>query len=362
VVALINLSGKKFGSLVVVNRDGSNTSGAATWLCLCDCGKETVAVGSNLRRGTHLSCGCQGNQPIDETGNLYGRLLVLKRATTRRRNNSAMWECLCDCGEVVDIAGTSLRAGSYKSCGHLLAAEEMCANIIFSRYKQNHRRLGFSAKSLAPQGQVNSFIRDNCHYCGCPPNQLLTNRYKKEKRQMPYNGLDRLDSNQGYTKNNIVPCCGDCNHAKMDLSLDHFRQMVCDIHQNFGKHPRFGPEMKGEDFCFNAFYSKTKSRHKELGFDVSNILTKSAARRIIKQNCFYCGCEPYQVKTRKNKTRHEEMIYTGIDRANNNNGYTKSNVVPCCGKCNKAKHKMSLDEFNDFIGKIYHNWAKHRTD
>lgn len=55
-----DLSGRKFGSLTVIRRDGFylNTSTAA-WMCLCECGKKWKVQGSNLRRGLIVSCGCK---------------------------------------------------------------------------------------------------------------------------------------------------------------------------------------------------------------------------------------------------------------------------------------------------------------
>lgn len=42
----------------------------------------------------------------------------------------------------------------------------------------------------------------------------------------------------------------------------------------------------------------------------------------------------------------------GIDRSNNDLGYTLSNVVPCCGTCNLMKRKHTLDEWIGHIRKV----------
>lgn len=57
---LIDLTGKRFGKLVVRGRWGfvqKNTK-QPTWLCKCDCGILTIALGGVLRNGTKQSCGC----------------------------------------------------------------------------------------------------------------------------------------------------------------------------------------------------------------------------------------------------------------------------------------------------------------
>lgn len=46
----------------------------------------------------------------------FGRLIALKRIKTDK-NRHAMWECICDCGNIKLIAGTSLLEGHTMSCG-----------------------------------------------------------------------------------------------------------------------------------------------------------------------------------------------------------------------------------------------------
>lgn len=55
---LVNLAGKRYGRLVVMRRSGTAKNGEATWLCKCDCGREVVIQGNNLRIGHTKSCGC----------------------------------------------------------------------------------------------------------------------------------------------------------------------------------------------------------------------------------------------------------------------------------------------------------------
>jgi hypothetical protein len=56
--ALIDLTGQRFGTLVVLGREGRGKNGAARWRTRCDCGTETVSQASNLRSGGAQSCGC----------------------------------------------------------------------------------------------------------------------------------------------------------------------------------------------------------------------------------------------------------------------------------------------------------------
>lgn len=57
---LIDLAGQKFERVQVVSRapNMSETDTNARWNCKCDCGKEFIAYGQDIRRGKTKSCGC----------------------------------------------------------------------------------------------------------------------------------------------------------------------------------------------------------------------------------------------------------------------------------------------------------------
>lgn len=54
----LNLTGKRFGKLVVIKTAGKTKNGAYLWQCKCDCGNEIIANVGNLRNGHTKSCGC----------------------------------------------------------------------------------------------------------------------------------------------------------------------------------------------------------------------------------------------------------------------------------------------------------------
>jgi hypothetical protein len=74
--------GKRFEKLVVIAYVGGGND--ALWRCLCDCGKETVATGSNLRAGRNPSCGCIKRRQTD----LVTRV---KRKVTVKENGCWIW-------------------------------------------------------------------------------------------------------------------------------------------------------------------------------------------------------------------------------------------------------------------------------
>lgn len=54
-----DMTGQKFGRLTVIEYSYSDKYGNARWLCKCDCGNETIAIGKGLRCGDTKSCGCK---------------------------------------------------------------------------------------------------------------------------------------------------------------------------------------------------------------------------------------------------------------------------------------------------------------
>ena len=55
---LIDLTGKRYGNLVVMERLENESGGITKWKCLCDCGNYTIVRGRNLKSGAVKSCGC----------------------------------------------------------------------------------------------------------------------------------------------------------------------------------------------------------------------------------------------------------------------------------------------------------------
>ncbi len=109
----VDLSGERFGKLVVLNPVKVQAKGRTItkWNCLCACGTHKVIVGTSLTRGLTKTCGvCKKNK--DLTNEKFGKLLVLCKGT-----EEGIWNCLCDCGNQVQVQYKSLLYGNTKSCG-----------------------------------------------------------------------------------------------------------------------------------------------------------------------------------------------------------------------------------------------------
>ncbi len=53
-----DLTGESFGRLLVIGRATNNRLGNSRWFCVCQCGKERTILGSSLKNNHTQSCGC----------------------------------------------------------------------------------------------------------------------------------------------------------------------------------------------------------------------------------------------------------------------------------------------------------------
>jgi hypothetical protein len=94
---------------------------------------------------------------------------------------------------------------------------------------------------------------------------------------------------------------------------------------------------------FNALLRLYKERAIERGFLWE--LPDYFVRALIVQRCYYCGAEP-------SNTWQRILRYNGIDRFENNLGYTLGNSVACCGTCNRWKSDMRPEKFIEHARQI----------
>lgn len=116
----LELIGRKFGKLTVIERIQNNKRGNSMWLCQCDCGKTKKALGYDLTHGRTVSCGCNPQGKIshrrnDLTGKKFNSLYVL--GLYENRKGVLIWKCKCDCGNTVCVSGSNLKYGHTKTCG-----------------------------------------------------------------------------------------------------------------------------------------------------------------------------------------------------------------------------------------------------
>lgn len=90
----IDLTGKRFGKLLVLERYGYGARGAQiTWKCRCDCGVEIVTQGSHLRNGASMSCGCNRAERSATVNLKHGHNRKGKRTQTYRAYHNMINRC-----------------------------------------------------------------------------------------------------------------------------------------------------------------------------------------------------------------------------------------------------------------------------
>jgi len=138
---------------------------------------------------------------IDLTGQRFGRLVVLERAENAK-DGSICWKCKCDCGKIIVTRANSLRMNRTKSCGCLQKEYfktshkesktkfyklwhgiiERCENSTNGSYKN------YGAKGIT--------ICEEWHNYENFKNWALNNGYKEGL------SIDRIDNNKGYYPEN----------------------------------------------------------------------------------------------------------------------------------------------------------------
>ena len=192
----------------------------------------------------------------------------------------------------------------------------------YSVYKvsANSKQLEFKLT----KGDFMEMVVNECYYCG-----IIQDK--------GFNGIDRLDSSEGYNMSNCVSCCQMCNYMKGSLGPTIFMNRVEHIMTHLGL---FQGKLHPEDFkdMNNIEYNKykTRAKDKEIEFDIS----KTDFNNITNNSCYLCGKQP--TETHKN----------GMDRFDNEKGYTLNNIKSCCGNCNYIKRNNHYDEMIDKCKKI----------
>ena len=176
----------------------------------------------------------------DLSGKRFGKLLVIKQGPYLNvKNNRVTWDCICDCGNNHNIRTSALTSGGSKSCGCgkiKLKPGEAAFNRLYGEYKRNAKTKNkiFNLSKI----EFRKIVEQHCYYCAQPPNN--EKRPAKGNNGSYFsNGIDRIDNDIGYIKENCVPCCTTCNFAKRQMSKIEFAKWVNKISSNFNTHLSF---------------------------------------------------------------------------------------------------------------------------
>jgi hypothetical protein len=321
-------------------------------------------------------------------GQKFTRLTVISQAPKSPKDTRAYWICQCSCENknIVILPTNKLTTQNNKSCGCLRtdskskevkekigdATRIYPPHIASARRRYLHYRRGDKYLNISFE-EFYIISQLPCFYCGVLPiNSNCFNMFKRKpgasnralkEGNFYHNGLDRIDSDGYHTDDNILPCCIICNRFKTYLTLE---QTI----KNLGRFTK--PKIFNSPFeikniglpinnnirsSFNSVYRCNNDKGK-------SDLTKEDLYYLNQQNCFYCDISPSNTtnapgrdKKSSQKAKDEgDYIYNGIDRVNNKMGHMKNNIVPCCGNCNWAKSKITLNDFNVWIERIVNHY------
>ena len=210
-----DMTGMRFGNLVVLERDENPHSGdtGAWWFVQCDCGTIFSVYGPSLRRGLTRSCGCG----ITERENLIGRTfgdLTVERFDFTAPVGSLKWICRCKCGNTVVSTTSSLKSGGTTSCGCRHARESLIGKrfgrlvVVSEQYKQEWHNVVCTCRCDC--GTITDVCTGNLtkgvtKSCGCLNRELIIARNSK------YNS--DIERKLGYRLDGMKERCYNPKHS-----------------------------------------------------------------------------------------------------------------------------------------------------
>lgn len=182
----------RYGRLVVLEHKGKDKRGKHLWLCKCDCGNEKIVVSDNLSSGKSKSCGCLRKEFLSKKGNQFG-----------------LYE----------------------------DRQEAMMKVQYSHLKRRHKQNGMIGDVLDFE-TFSKISKSKCKYCGLEYSKEIKDRLNESKSKkslsdevLKINGIDRIDNNIGYTKENSVPCCKYCNFAKHTMTEADFYSWIRRVYE-----------------------------------------------------------------------------------------------------------------------------------
>lgn len=136
-------------------------------------------------------------------GSVVGRLTVLN-VCGKSSNGSKLWNCLCECGEHVDVISSSLNSGLKQSCGCLYDEVKGKQRVThgYTKSRTYHSWLAMRQRCYYPNHEYFEYYGGK-GISVCPEWKEDFSRFLLDMGERPDNcTLDRKDNLLGYTKEN----------------------------------------------------------------------------------------------------------------------------------------------------------------
>ena len=176
---IINLIGRKFGRLEVIEKATKNNNGRTRWLCKCSCDNIKIINSKELLNGNTISCGCYRIEQL------------------HKRNYKG----------TKDISKTYFN--DLKNCAKRRGLE---FNIIIEEIQE----------LLEKQEYI-------CDLSGLFIKGSACNKRKCSTYSEQTASLDRIDSNKGYTIDNVRWVHKDINRFKNNYTDEKFLEMCTQV-------------------------------------------------------------------------------------------------------------------------------------
>lgn len=108
------------------------------------------------------------SKALDLAGKKFNRLLAIERVYDRPlKTHSAIWKCLCDCGNITYVPASKLCSGEIKSCGCL--ARETSSRTLKSLSKEERiRRATHHGMTKTRLYSIWSHMKERCYKSNTP--------------------------------------------------------------------------------------------------------------------------------------------------------------------------------------------------
>lgn len=166
-------------------------------------------------------------QKRNHIGKKFGTVTVINQYYNKPDRNLRV-DVECECG-LIEINKAFRHIVKRTKCFHLPKQGSALRSLRLGYVRgANKRKLNFELTET----EFSKITKQNCFYCGESPNRTIKSNYKSDISDVyVYNGIDRIDNAVGYTIENCVPCCKNCNYFKADLSPMEFLNHVNKIYE-----------------------------------------------------------------------------------------------------------------------------------
>lgn len=171
----LDLTNQKFGRLTALYRDGHNKKGEVLWQCKCDCGNLVKVVAYRLKNGHTQSCGCYRRDQMIKA--------ITKHGDSKRKLHTELYQrwraMISRCTRPKFIEYENYGGRGIKVCDEWLLSYE------------NFKRWAFGNGFIEGKRLTLDRIDNNSDYCpsNCRwVNQKIQNNNKRSNHRVSFRG------------------------------------------------------------------------------------------------------------------------------------------------------------------------------